>query len=772
MKILKWAGIALGSVLALIAVAVGVISATFDPNKYKDQITALVKERQQRTLGIPGNLKLALFPKVGIEVGEVTLSEFKSDKPFVKLAGAKVFLEVMPLLSRQVVVDKVQIDGLNATIVRGADGKFNFDDLLSAQAATGAGKSGTPPSAGSPIKLDIDSVRLRDATISYRDVRQGRQINITQLNASTGRIADKTPTTVEVTAKVESNKPKASLNVAFKTGMTLDLSGKAFAFSGISASVNGPLAGDTGDVKLQAAKLNLAQGLVDVERLTLSVSGKRAGEPFELALNAPKFRASSEKAEGEAITGSLKMQGKQSMDAKFNLSNVSGSAKALSIGRITMDYNAKSGDSTVVGTLATALAANLEAQVFELKQIDVNVQVDNPAIPAKTVTLPIKGTARADLNRGTASADFDLKFDQSTITAKLGASKLALNSAAMALSFDVAIDKLNADRYRTPSGTSGGTATTAEQAIDLGALKALNASGNLRIGEFQVNNIKAANLRMTLRAAGEQVQVAPMTAALYGGTMNASATVDANAQTYTIKNTLSNVQINPLMKDAINKDLLEGRGNVVLDVSTKGALPSALKRALNGSVSVRLQDGAIKGINIAERIRNAKQILAMRQGAEGANKSEKTDFSEMSLSATIANGVATSDDLSLASPLLRAKGAGKVDIGASTIDYTVRPKLVATAKGQESKTYEQLGGIEMPVQIYGALDAPQFKPDYAAAAMSLAKSEIGGKLLDKAGAGGGAAGVLGGLLGKPAASASAPAGDKPKPKDLLKGLFK
>ncbi len=46
--------------------------------------------------------------------------------------------------------------------------------------------------------------------------------------------------------------------------------------------------------------------------------------------------------------------------------------------------------------------------------------------------------------------------------------------------------------------------------------------------------------------------------------------------------------------------LLEGRGNVVLDLTTTGNLVSAMKKALNGSAKLELKDGAIKGINLAQ----------------------------------------------------------------------------------------------------------------------------------------------------------------------------
>lgn len=822
MKFLKWLGLGIGAIVALLAVGIGIVWATFDPNQYKGQITQYVKDKQQRTLVIPGSLSLSFFPNVGVKVGELSLSEFKSEKVFVKLAGAKVSVELLPLLSKQVVVERVLLDGLSANIVRGKNGKFNFDDLTGGGAQAAPAPSGQ--AQGQALKLDIDSVKIANASISYKDESNGTQIGVTGLNLQTGRIAEKTPTTVDLSAKIEGVKPKASLALGLKGGMTLDLQGKNFAFSNLAASLAGGMqdgttnlsgldvkldaddlrldvgtmllaasklalvakgkSGSTSfDVKSDLAKLNLdmAGGQIELDRVKLNASGKQGNDPFEMQVNAPRLSVSKTASSGEAITGSLKVSGAQNLEAKFNLSGVSGNAKAFSIANIRLDYNAKNADSAAVGTLSSALTGNLEAKIFELKKIDANIKIDNPNIPAKTVTLPIQGNARADLGKGAVSADIATKFDESSILAKVGMPSLAPPS----YTFDIGIDKLNADRYRqaAPSGAqAGGGGGGAEKPIDLSGLKGLTARGTLRVGALQANNVKLNNVVLTLNASGGKVQVAPLSAGLYGGSMNGAASIDANSNSFAFKNNLTGVQVNPLMKDAANQDILEGKGNVVIDVTSSGTLPSAIKKSLNGNFSVKLNDGAIKGINIAERIRNAKSLLGAKKGAEGANKNEKTDFSELSLSANIVTGVATSNDLNLAAPLLRAKGAGQVNIGANTLDYTIRPKLVATTKGQDGRTYEQLSGIEMPVKIFGALDAPQYQPDYAAAAMSAAQSEIGGKLLEKAG-GGKAGGLLGALAGKGAAPAPAPATagaapapapaeEKKKPKDLLKGLLK
>ena len=59
--------------------------------------------------------------------------------------------------------------------------------------------------------------------------------------------------------------------------------------------------------------------------MTLSANGKRGDEGFDIKVDAPKLNVSKESASGEAITGTVKLTGKENVDAKFNLSGVKGS---------------------------------------------------------------------------------------------------------------------------------------------------------------------------------------------------------------------------------------------------------------------------------------------------------------------------------------------------------------------------------------------------------------------------------------------------------------
>src|SRR3989442_1755763 len=166
----------------------------------------------------------------------------------------------------------------------------------------------------------------------------------------------------------------------------------------------------------------------------------------------------------------------------------------------------------------------------------------------------------------------------------------------------------------------------------------------------------------------------------------------------------------------LDKDRLEGKGNVALDVAAAGATAGALKRSLSGAANVRLRDGAIKGIDIAGLLRKAR-AAAGRQSGQAADSKERTDFSELSASFSIKNGVAHNQDLHVKSPLLRIGGSGDIDIGRSTISYVAKASIVA--------------GLTVPVKLAGPLDAMKYEVDYRAVAGDLAQSKVGDKVRDR-----------------------------------------
>ena len=237
-------------------------------------------------------------------------------------------------------------------------------------------------------------------------------------------------------------------------------------------------------------------------------------------------------------------------------------------------------------------------------------------------------------------------------------------------------------------------------------------SGKLAIGTLTAKRAKLENVKAEVKLEAGKLDVAPHSANLYGGTLSGAFSAEAAGNRIHVKEAARNVAIGALLRDFAQKDVLEGRGSVTLDVQASGGTVTALKKALAGSARLEMKDGAIKGVNLADSARNVKSALGAKQTKPDA--SQKTDFSELSASFKIAGGVARNDDLKAASPFLRLGGAGNLDIGNNTIDYLAKATLAATTKGQGGRDVANVTGVTIPVKLSGALDNPNWNVDYTA----------------------------------------------------------
>ncbi len=572
MKVFKILLLAAGGIVALIVLVIAIVAATFDPNKYKPEIVAAVKDKTGRTLAIEGNLSLSFFPSIGIALGRASLSEPGSSRIFARIEQAKISLALWPLLSKQVVVDRVTLSGLALDLVQSKGGKTNFEDL--------AGVAGsTPPEAGrkaaprqGAMRLDIAGIDIRSSSIGWREEsgRQRYKASIDELK--TGRIASGVPGKLSLAARVEAAQPKADYRVRLSGDYRLNFEKRTFAFSGI------------------------------------------------------------------------------------------------------------------------------------------DLEISDAAPGSKAPPLSLKG---------------DVEFDASP----------------QAMRFTLAAGQVNLDRYLPPpppkpaAGAPKGaspSSTKPEEPIDLSALKALNLKGDLKIEQLIASNVKLEKVHLGVKAAGGKVDAEPLTADLYQGKLSGAASANANTNRIALKADLGGVTLGPLLRDALNNNLLEGRGNVALDVQTGGATVSAMKKALSGNAKLALRDSSLKGLNLAELLRKTRSLRGSNPPAEQeATAAERTDFTELGASFVIRNGVAHNDDLSAKSPLLRLAGSGDIDIGANSIDYLVKASVVASSGGQGGKELAELRGVTVPVKITGPLDAPRFRADLGAAVGDAVKQRAEDKLKER-----------------------------------------
>jgi len=774
MKALKWIVWIVGGLVLLAVVVIAIVAATFDPNDYKPQLVNLVKERTGRTLTMDGKIGLTFFPKIGAQVEKVTLSEPGNAKVFAKVDEARVALALLPLLSKQVIVDRVTLSGLAVDLVRYKDGRTNFDDLTGQGAKPEKPAEKPPATSGPPLAIDIGGITLKNSAVGWRDERDGTDLRLSDVNLKTGRIASGVPGKLEFAAKLDGAQPKANLQVDLETGYRLNFETQGASLSSLDLKARGDAAGLAGlDARLKGDAIDYDPAAKRINLAGVELAAK-SKDGLDAKFAIPRLQLAPDKAESKAITGEVKLARPPSaIDAKLELSALEAKDRQVQFSHFEVDLDAKQGNLAVQGKLGTPVTLNLESEQLQLPGIAGDLTISGPDIPGKSLRAAVKGGARADWGKRNANAELAIKLDESNIQAKLAVA----NWAQPAVNFDVVADRLNLDRYFPPAkpgvapakpgtaqagGATAGGPAAPEKPIDLSALKTLNATGNVKIGALQVQNIKAEQVSVAVKAAGGRLDVNPISAQHYQVTLSRSAAVNANHNTFAAKQTLAGVSVGPLLRDAANKDLLEGRGNVALDVTSAGNTVEALKKALDGNANLALKDGAIKGVDIAGTIRQARAMLGSRTALEQQAKgTQKTDFSELTASFVIKQGVAHNQDLQAKSPLLRLAGAGDIDIGEGAMHYLAKASIVATSTGQGGKDLAQVAGVTVPVLVSGPLDNLKYTVDVAALATGVATDLLQRELERR----------LGG--GKAGQAQTQPGGSEggPSVEDALRGLF-
>ncbi|WP_173054698.1 AsmA family protein [Candidatus Nitrotoga sp. AM1P] len=706
-----------GVVIAIAIAGVVYIAATFNPNDYKTQIIKLVKDKQHRSLKLDGDIKLVFFPSIGADIGKVSLSEFQSDETFIYIDSARVSLALLPLLSRQMVVDEVSISGLKATLVKFKNGKTNIDDLLS--------KNDTDEEK-TPLEFDIASVHVEDSELTYLDESTGGQYKLKGFNLNTGRIANGVPGKIDFTAVIQSSKPKLDIAAQMKVKFTFDLKKQLFQMEGLELQAKGT-ALDISNLTVLAngnISANFDTQEFSTKKLVVTATGLQGKNNFDAKLDAPALNLVQNNFTGDKLTLNAKLDSAfGNIIANLALSDLTGNPQSFKSSALTLELDMKQPEQAFKIKLGSPVTGNIEQQQLNLSNLTVAVNARGDKLPNKSVSSEMKGSVQIDGIRQSVQTNLAGGLLQSQVKAKV-----AVNGFQdPAIRFDIDVDQFDADLYmpKEAAGVANKPAP-AEQSFDLAGLKKLNLEGGLRIGALKIANVKLSQVRLDVKAHNGLITISPLSTNLYQGNMNGSLKVNAQSTPHiAINQNLSGINIAPLLKDAANFDTLEGKGNVALNLTTQGNTMSALKKALNGNMSLNLTDGAIKGINIAKTLRDAQDMLNMKGATaqtQSVNKTEKTDFSELKASFKINNGVAHNDDLLLKSPLLRLTGNGDINIGNDTINYLTNATLAKTLKGQGGK--DIVGGVTVPVRLSGPFNNLKYTLDFGAMVSDVVKQKI------------------------------------------------
>lgn len=618
MKALKWLLIVGGGLVVLIIAALLLIPQFVDVNKYKPQIEKQVASATGRPFAIKGDLDLSLFPWAGVSFTDLHLGSPQgfTEKDLLFVKSFNVRMKLLPLLSKDVQVERFVIEGPKIVLEKNKDGRANWEGL-----GKPAEKGVTTPAPQGAPKEPVGGVPLKSLAVGEFAVREGSVLLIDHGAGTRKELSDLTLELKDVSLE----RPIGFLLSAVMDKMPLSVEGRI-----------GPVGKDPGK-----GKVPLDVSVKALKEISLNLKGN-----VEDLTAAPKF------------------------------------------------------------DLALAMDPFSPRKVFDAMEKPFPVKTTDPgALSRMSLKSKIQGgTEKVSLSDGLMELD----------DSKLLFSALAKDFSKPDLAFDLNLDKINLDRYLPPpSEKKEGVETQPgkpgePKKTDYTPLRKLVLDGKVRVGALTAKGLKIQDIQLKVTGRNGVVQLDPLLANLYQGSISAKAVMDVSQDVprSTMNFQTKSVQAGPLLQDLLKKDFLEGAASAEASITMAGDEPERIKKTLNGKGKFVFGNGAIKGIDLANMVRN---VTSAFNPAQQTGEKPHTDFTELNAPFTITNGLVDTQGTTLASPLIRVLATGKANLVDESLDFRVEPKFVGTLKGQGDT--QERSGITVPVLVKGSFSSPSFQPD-------------------------------------------------------------
>jgi AsmA protein len=96
------------------------------------------------------------------------------------------------------------------------------------------------------------------------------------------------------------------------------------------------------------------------------------------------------------------------------------------------------------------------------------------------------------------------------------------------------------------------------------------------------------------------------------------------------------------------------------------------------------------------------------------------------MTATVTDGVANTNDLTIGTPYLRITGAGTISLVSKALDLKLKAAILKAPPGSPGADLSALTLAEIPVTVTGTADQPKVRPDL----QGLIKSQLKQKAQD------------------------------------------
>jgi len=658
-KPLKIFGITVAVIIGLLIVTAILLPFVINPNDFKPRIAKLVQDKTGRTLDIQGNIKLSIFPWLGVQVGPMQLSNARGfgNMPFASINETDIHVRFMPLLHGKIRIGNIKLDGASIDLERNAAGHTNWQGILDHLGKSPAAGAKPENKSGNNLleNLRVDGLQLSDSSLRWNDAQKHQQYTVSNLDLDMGAFAPAKPVRMTVGFDFSGSNPQLTGHTDFKGTLIADLVRKIYTAD--DAKLHATASGDAIPGGKVDATLVWKHIVANLQSNTVAVN----------QLDASAYGATLHvDLQGKNVIRDPAFTGKFAVD-RFSPRQV---LTATGHGNLVQTR-----DSTAFGNASLG---------FDF----------------------VASTHAATLQ------NLQLKLDDTTVSGQAAIKDFKTR----ALNFDLRVDSVNADRYLPPQ--KAGTPQKPREPLDINkisvpvrTLRSLNLDCHLQIGQLVLLGATVSQLDLGLSAHQGLVKLNPMSAQLYSGTLNGSAQVDVHGDTPDVREnfTLKGVQIGGLIKDMFKLNRVSGSVDVTSDLRARGPTVGEMRHTVDGRASFAFKKGAYEGVNVWDSIERAYSKLERLPPPPPAPP--RTEFADVHGSAVIRRGILENRNFEAALPYLKLYGAGKVDLAEGTVDYGVKAHITGTPKVGAERNLGRLTGTVIPMRITGTFDDLNVRPD-------------------------------------------------------------
>jgi len=720
---LKYVGLAVGALAALLLLLMLAVALFFDPNDYKDRLQRVVEERTGRELQLAGPLELAWFPWLAVEFGPATLGNAAGfgEAPFLEIGRARLGVRIAALvLRRRLEFDTLRIERPVLRLAMAADGRNNWSDLVDRLTAEPA----APEAAlgGPRLTVAFSGLRVTGGALELTDARDAGRIELKDLDVETGAPQAGVPFGLRAGFTYRSD-PAASIATTLAARTTLDPERSRLRLDeprfdlrlqgGDWPSPGLPLSLRSGPIELDWSAQTLAMPQLVVESLGARLTGDLTGRQIvddprisgplrleKLALRDWLIKAGIElpATRDPKALGSLELSGQLAATPK---------AFALESLKLRLDDSSATGRLGIDDLDAEVLPLRFELSVDRL-DLDRYLPPDGAAAPAAGASGGAGGASGTATRTGSGAG---------TASTQVAAAAASVPAAATTTTAATA-----AATGRAPVSTSPAAEEPFELPVEL--LRGLDLVGLLELGRGQFAGMPVTAVRLGVNAQQAKLRLFPLEAALLGGRYRGDLRVDASGGTPRLQfdESLSGIDLGPLLGAMFDTRRFSGRGTGTIRGEASGADSTAWLRSATGNLRFEVADGAVDGADLWYEIRRARALLRRESLPARPAGPPRTPFTRLQASGRLGGGALQSDDLAMDLQYLRVAGRGRVDLVAGTLDWNLDTKVLRIPDDDSSQ--RELVDLSIPVRVTGSLDDPSIRPDLAGLAKAQLRQEL------------------------------------------------